>query len=182
VDNPASEEAFQRVEVYSASLKITGDLRITPPLRLSDEVNGLTDYIELRNSVTEPLLSSQPVVSPTESHTFVEKASVVLIVPVGDRTERKDQMWQEKVRFHVVINTTSFSMAADVHLEPRATLIGHLERYEREFLPVTHLSAVAVASLHGLQPGAQPFTLTKPFALVNPNSIVSFSVREAAGV
>lgn len=174
------EEPVLRVEIYSASLKITGDLRISPPLRLSDEVNGLTDYIQLRNAVTEPLLSSLPVVSPTESLTFVEKASVVLIVPAGDQVDRKDQMWKEKVRFHVVINTTSFSMAADVHLEPRVSLMTHLERYEREFLAVTHLSSVAVASLNGLQPGGQPFTLMRPFALVNPKSIVSFSVREAA--
>ncbi len=118
------EEPVLRVEIYSASLKITGDLRISPPLRLSDEVNGLTDYIELKNAVTEPLLSSQ--------------------------------------------------------LEPRVSLMTHLERYEREFLAVTHLSSVAVASLNGLQPGGQPFTLMRPFALVNPKSIVSFSVREAA--
>jgi hypothetical protein len=180
VDNPSIEESVQRVEIYSASLKITGDLAISPPLRLSDEVNGLTDYIELKNSITEPLLTSYPVVSPTESLTVIEKASVVLIVPVGNQADRKEQMWREKVKFHVVLNTTSFSMSADVHLEPRVTLLTQLERYEREFLAVTHLSAVAVASLNSLQPGGQPFTLHREFALVNPRNIVSFSVREAA--
>src|SRR5258708_17885760 len=173
------EEPVLRTEMYPAARTTPGALGSPPALRLSDEVNGLTDYIELKNSVTEPLLTSYPVVSPTESLTVVEKASVVLIVPVQDQADRKEQMWKEKVKFHVVLNTTSFSMSADVHLEPRVTLLSHLERYEREFLAVTHLSAVAVASLNGLHPAVQPLTLHRDSPLSNPNSIVSFSVRQA---
>jgi len=88
-------------------------------------------------------------------------------------------MWREKVRHQVVLNTTAFSMVCDVHLEPRVSLITHLQRYDREFLPVTRMAAVAVASMMALAPGAQPQTLRRDFALVNPRNIVSFSVRPA---
>ena len=66
----------------------------------------------------------------------------------------------------------------DVHLEPRVSLAQHLERNPREFLPVTSVSAVIVASLAG-GPSGSPQTLQRDFALVNPLNIVSFSVREA---
>jgi len=75
-----------------------------------------------------------------------------------------------------VLNTTAFALAADVHLEPRVSLALHLERNPREFLAVTRVSAVVVASLAG-SPDGKPKTLQRDFALVNPASIVSFSVR-----
>jgi hypothetical protein len=72
-------------------------------------------------------------------------------------------------------------MAADVHLEPRISLLAHLERSAREFLPVTRVSAVVVASLTGQAQGTPPQTLQREFALINPQAIVSFSVRESEG-
>lgn len=170
---------WRRVEIYSTFLRIQGELLIEPPLRLSDEVNRLVDYLEMRNTTTEPLLTTFPVVSPVEGNTTIEMASIVLILPEADEAGRRQMMWKEKVRHQVVLNTTAFSMACDVHMEPRISLLTHLQRYERQFLPVTRISAVAVASLMGLAPGAQPQTLQRDFALVNPRNIVSFSVRPA---
>ena len=165
--------------MYSTFLRILGELLIEPPLRLSDEVNRLVDYLELRNTTTGPLLSTYPIVSPVENNTTIAKASIVLILPEADEASRGQMMWREKVRHQVVLNTTAFSMVCDVHLEPRVSLITHLQRYDREFLPVTRMAAVAVASMMGLAPGAQPQTLQRDFALVNPRNIVSFSVRPA---
>jgi hypothetical protein len=176
----ASQQAgpeWQLVELYSTFLRIQGELLIEPPLRLTDEVNRMSDHLELRNTTTEPLLSTYPVVSPVEALTTIEKASIVMVLPEARESDRGQMMWKEKVRYQVVINTTAFSMACDVHLEPRVSLLTHLQRYEREFLPVTRMSAVAVASLIGLAPGAEPQTLQRDFALVNPRNIVSFSVR-----
>jgi hypothetical protein len=170
---------IQRVDLYSTFLRIQGELVVEPPLRLSDEVNRLVDYVELRNTTTTPLISTYPVVSPVESNTTIEKASIVLIVPESNQTGQSQMMWKEKVRHQVILNTTAFSMSCDVHLEPRISLLTHLERSEREFLPVTRMSAIAVASLMGLAPGAQPQTLQREFALVNPRNLVSFSVRPA---
>jgi hypothetical protein len=171
---------WQSVEIFSTFLRIRGEMMISQPLRLSDEVNRLTDYLQLRNTTTEPLLATYPVVSPTEATTTIQKASVVMILP-EDAGNNQDHpmMWREKVRHQVVLNTTAFSMAADVHLEPRVTLLTHLERSAWEFLPVTRVSAVLVASLTGQPQGTPPQTLQRDFALVNPKTIVSFSVRDS---
>jgi hypothetical protein len=172
---------WQAVEVYSTFLRIRGEMLIQPPLRLSDEVNRLLDYLQLRNTTTEPLLATYPMVSPTEPNTTIEKASVVMILPDGEQTGQNRMMWREKVRHQVVLNTTAFSMATDVHLEPRISLLTHLQRSQRDFLPVTRVSAVLVASLTGIAQGTPPQTLERAFALVNPRHIVSFSVRASEG-
>lgn len=151
---------------------------ISPPMRLSDEVNRLLDYLELRNTTTEPLLSTYPVVSPTETNTTIEKDRVVMILAQESDKGYNPLMWKEKILHHVVLNTTAFSMAADVHLEPRTTLLTHFQRNPRDFLPVTRVSAVVVASLTGMPQGTPPQTIQRTFALVNPANIVSFSVRE----
>lgn len=166
-----------RVEVYSTFLRIRGSMLIQPPLRLSDEVNRLQDYLQLQNTTTEPLLSSYPVVSAEESNTTIAKSAVVMITAETGPPQHNPMMWKEKIRHQVVLNTTAFALAADVHLEPRVSLALHLERNPREFLPVTRVSAVVVASLAG-GPAGKPQTLQREFALVNPVSIVSFSVRE----
>ncbi|MFN2464216.1 MAG: hypothetical protein ABR573_09990 [Candidatus Dormibacteria bacterium] len=165
------------LEVYSTFLRIRGELRIQPPLRLSDEVNRFLDYLQLENTTTEPLLSSYPVVSARESNTSIAKQHVVMVTAETGPPQAKPMMWREKVRHQVILNTTAFALAADVHLEPRVTLAVHLERNPREFLPITRVSAVVVASLAGA-PDGQPQTLQREFALVNPASIVSFSVRQ----
>jgi hypothetical protein len=68
-------------------------------------------------------------------------------------------------------------MAADVHLEPNEDLRLHFDRYPRDFLPITRVSAIMVASLSGMPEGTQPQTLQREFALVNPAAIVSFSLH-----
>jgi hypothetical protein len=167
-----------QVEVYSTFLRIRGSLTIQPPLRLSDEVNRLVNYLELQDTITEPLLTSYPIVSPRESNTTIAKSSVVMVTSETGSSEHNPMMWHEKISFQMVLNTTAFALAADVHLEPRETLAGRLERNPREFLPVTRVSAVLVASLAGDREGG-PQTLQREFALINPASIISFSVREA---
>ena len=154
-----------RVEVYSTFLRIRGLMRIQPPLRLSDEVNRVMEYLELEQTTTEPLLSSYPVVSATESNTTIAKSAVVMITAETGPPQHNPMMWKEKIRHQVVLNTTAFALAADVHLEPRLTLAMHFERNPREFLPVTRVSAVIVASLQG-GPDGKPQTLQREFALV----------------
>ncbi|HEV3234864.1 MAG TPA: hypothetical protein VG329_09985 [Candidatus Dormibacteraeota bacterium] len=166
---------WQRVELYSEELRITGEMEIEPPLRLSDEANRLQDWVSLRNTLTEPMLSSYPVVSSEEANSSVARASIVMILPEGGPPQHNPMMWKEKIRHQIVLNTTAFSMAADVHLEPNEDLRLHFERYPRDFLPITRVSAIMVASLSGMPPGTPPRTLQREFALVNPAAIVSFS-------
>jgi hypothetical protein len=165
------------VEVYSTFLRIRGYLEVYPGQRLTDEVNRLEDYLQLRNTVTEPLLSSYPVVSPQETNTSIAKGSVVMVVPANPESPTEGAnpvLRRPTVRHHVILNTSAFALSADLHLEPHITLLTRLQQGHSEFLPVTRVSAVLVASL-----GGTPHTVQQPFALVNPASIVSFSVREA---
>lgn len=168
---------WQPVELYSTHLRIRGLMLIQLPLRLSDEVNRLQDYLELRNTVTEPLVSSYPVVNSQETNTTIAKQSVVMLLPEGGPPQHNPMMWREKIRHQVILNTTAFSMACDVHLEPRLTFRDHVQRNPRDFIPVTRVSAVVVASLSGGPSGTPPQTLQRDFALVNPAAVVSFSVR-----
>jgi hypothetical protein len=169
-----SVEGWQAVELYSTFLRIRGQMRILPGQRLSDEVNRLQAFLELHNTISEPLLSSYPVVSAQESNTTISKESIVLVIPEGERGDPTNRMlWREKARQHVILNTTAFALSADVHLEPKTTLLNHLERNRSEFIPMTRVSAVFVASI-----GSAPQTLQREFALVNPASVVSFSLRE----
>jgi hypothetical protein len=168
---------WQAVEVYSTFLRIRGYLRVLPGQRLTDAVNRLDDFLELHNTITEPLLSSYPVVSPQEPNSTIAKASVVMVIPGSEQPASAEPvnpgLRVQKVRHHVILNTTAFALSADVHLEGRSTLLDHLQRTRNtEFLPVTRVSAVLVASL-----GGTPQALQRGFALVNPTSIVSFSVR-----
>jgi hypothetical protein len=173
--SPATE--WQQVEVYSGTLRIRGEMEIEPPLRLSDEANRLQEFVTLRNTLTEPLMTSYPVVSTQEENSHVARATIVMILPEGGPPQHNPMMWKEKIRHQVVLNTTAFSMAADVHLEPNESLLTHFDRYPRDFLPITRVSAIVVASLSGMPPGTPPQTLQREFALVNPAAIVSFSQR-----
>jgi len=172
---------WHAVEVYSNFLRIRGYIEVYPGQRLTDEVNRLQDFLELRNTVTEPLLASYPIVGSQETNTTIAKSAVVMVVPAGGEEpapaepSANPMLRKPKVRHHVILNTTAFSLEADTHLEPNQSLLAQLERNRSEFLPVTRVGAVMVASL-----GANPQTMQHAFALINPVSIVSFSVREEA--
>jgi hypothetical protein len=151
-----------------------GEIEVTPPHRLTDVVNRVGDFVDLRNAVAEPLSINYPVLSKREDRTTIAKQSVILVCPkeqVGDIVGNP-AMWREKVMQPAAIHTTAFSMVADVHLEPRHTLRDQLERYRTEFLPVTNVSALWVASLN-----SETHALQRAFALLNPATILSFSER-----
>jgi hypothetical protein len=80
-------------------------------------------------------------------------------------------MWREKEAQAAAINTSAFSIVCDVHLERRRSLEQHLERAMGDFLPVTNVSALWIAA------GQETHAVQRPFALLNPAAILSFSRR-----
>jgi hypothetical protein len=165
---------WRPIEVYATFMKVVGEIEVAPPHRLTDVVNRVGDYVELRNAIAEPLSVNYPVLSRREERTTIAKQSVILVAPreqVGDIVGNP-AMWREKVSQPAAIQTVAFSMVADVHLEPRHTLRDQLERYRTDFLPVTNVSALWVASLT-----AETHALQRAFALLNPATILSFSER-----
>jgi hypothetical protein len=166
---------WRPVEVYASFMKVSGEIELVPPHRLTDVVNRVGDYVELRNAVAEPLSVNYPVLSKREARTVIAKQSVILVCPgeqVGEAVGNP-AMWREKVAIPVAIHTQAFSMVADVHLEARVTLRDQLERYRADFLPVTNVSALWVAGLNG-----ETHALQRAFALLNPATILGFSERD----
>ena len=166
---------WRAVEVYGSFMRVVGEIEVAPPNRLTDVVNRVGEFVDLRNAVAEPLAINYPVLSKREPRTTVAKQSVILVCPrdqVGDSAAGNPAMWREKIAQPAAIHTQAFSMVADVHLEPRQTLQDVLERYRTDFLPVTNVSALWVASLNG-----ETHSLQRAFALLNPASILGFSER-----
>jgi hypothetical protein len=165
---------WRAVEIYATFMKVSGEIEVVPPHRLTDVVNRVGDYVELRNAVAEPLSLNYPVLSKREDRTTIAKQSVILVCPrdqVGE-VAGNPAMWREKVPQATAIHTQAFSMVADVHLEVRHTLRDQLERYRTDFIPVTNVSALWVAGLN-----AETHALQRAFALLNPTAILSFSER-----
>ena len=166
--------SWRPVEIYATFVLLSGELEVVAPQRLSDAVNRVGDFIELRNAVTEPLSVNYPVLSKREQRTTVAKSAVIMICPreqVGEPAANPT-MWREKVVQAVALNTEAFTMVADVHLDPRHCLRDHLDMYRNDFLPVTNVSALWIAA-----PGGETHSVQRPLALVNPRAILSFSLR-----
>jgi hypothetical protein len=163
---------WRTIEVYSTFIQVTGELEIVRPDRVSDAVNRFGDYLHLRNGRAEPLSVSYPILSRREAVVTVAKSGVVAICPIDDARDGNPALWREKTARPASINTHAFSMVGDVHVEPRHTLQDHLERYPGDFIPVTNVSALWVTALN-----SGTHALQRPFALLNPAAIVSFSLR-----
>jgi hypothetical protein len=163
---------WREIEIYGPFMRVSGSLEMIGAERLSDSVNRFGSYLRLRNARTEPLASNYPVLSRIEDRATIAKAAIILICPVDDGSEGNSAMWRELVPHAASINTAAFSMVGDVHLEPSHTLEDHLDRHPGDFLPVTNLSALWIPSMN-----SETHSLQRGFALLNPSSILSFSLR-----
>ncbi|HVA21437.1 MAG TPA: hypothetical protein VNN74_05015 [Candidatus Micrarchaeia archaeon] len=166
----------EAVVIFSSFLKLTGEIAVTAPLRLTDVVNRRADFLEVRNVSLEPLASTYPVVSHVETSALVAKASIVFVAPVHEaplETGRRSALLVEKVIRRVAVSTDAFSLVCEVFLEPRLGLRETIERNLDDFIPVRNLSAVWVPALT-----REPVSIQRPFALLQPRRILSFAERE----
>ena len=163
---------WRTIEIYSTFIQVTGELEIVAPDRVSDAVNRFGDYLHLRNGWAEPLSVSYPILSRTEPSLTVAKSGIVLVCPLDDARDGNKALWREKVVHPASINTQAFSMVGDLHMERRHTFQDHLERFPGDFIPVTNLSALWVTAI-----SSGTHALQRPFALLNPAAILSFSLR-----
>jgi hypothetical protein len=163
---------WREIEVYGTFIKVTGDLEVYGSERLSDSVNRYGAFMDLRNSRAEPLSVNYPVLSRLEPRVTIAKTAVILVCPLDDGAESNAAMWRETESRSAAFNTSAFSMVGDVHLEPGQNLQDHLERHPGDFLPITNLSALWITAIT-----TETHALQRPFALVNPTSILSFALR-----
>ncbi|MBV8194038.1 MAG: hypothetical protein JOY80_00775 [Candidatus Dormibacteraeota bacterium] len=160
------------VEVYGTFIKVTGELELVGSERLSDTVNRYGSFLHVRNARSEPLSVNYPVLSRVEPRVTVSKASIILVCPVDEDHEGSSTMWRETVIHPAAFNTAAFSMVGDVHLEPSHDLEDHLQRHPGDFLPVTNVSALWITTI-----STETHALQRPFALLNPTAILSFTLR-----
>lgn len=173
-------ENWERIELFSSFLKLTGDIEVVPPLRLTDVVNRMTEYLEVRQLTLEPLASTYPVISTVEEAAMVSKRSILIIAPVGDSSSDpggRRTLLEQKVAHQVALTIDTFSLVCEVFLEPRLSLRETLERSVDDFLAVRNLNAVWLPALTH-----ERVTIQRPFALVHPRQILSFSERGAAAL
>jgi hypothetical protein len=162
---------WREIEVYGAFMKVSGALEMVGAERLSDSINRFGNFLHLRNARSEPLSTSYPVLSRLEDSATIAKAGIILVCPLDDATESNSAMWRERVPHAAAINTAAFSLVGDVYLEAAHTLEDHLDRHPGDFLPMTNLSALWITTT------SETHALQRPFALLNPTSILSFSLR-----
>jgi len=163
---------WRGVEIYGASIKLTGALEVSGAERVSDTINRVGGFIQLLNARSEPLSVNYPVLSRLEPDVTIAKASVILVCPLDEGRDGTSGLWRETVSRPVAFNTTAFSLVGDVHLPPREQLQDHLERHPGDFLPITNLSALWITAIT-----SETSALQRPIALLNPASILSFALR-----
>jgi len=163
---------WRGVEIYGAFIKLTGELEVIGTERLSDSINRIGGFLHVRNTRSEPLSVNYPVLSRLEERVTIAKAAVILVCPLEESAGGNSAMWRETVPFAASINTAAFSLVGDVHLEPGFDLEDHLDRHPGDFLPVTNLSALWITTI-----STETHAVQRPFALLNPAAILSFSLR-----
>ena len=167
---------WTQVEVYATFMKLTGEMEVAHPDRLSDSVNRAGRFFSLRDTRAEPLSVNYPVLSRVEPRTTIAKSAVILLCPLEEpAAEPRPETWRRKATHQAVFNTIAFSLVGDIHPDPGETLQEHLEAHPDDFLPVTNVSALWVPALSN-----DTSTVQRPFALLNPAAILSFSEREVA--
>ena len=75
---------WTQVEVYATFMKLTGEMEVARPDRLSDVVNHAGRYLSLRDTRAEPLSVNYPVLSRVEPRTIIAKSAVILLCPVEE--------------------------------------------------------------------------------------------------
>ncbi len=171
-------ENWERVELFSSFLKLSGDIEVVPPLRLTDVVNRMTEYLEIQHLTLEPLASTYPVISTVEDSAMVAKRALLMVVPIGESAADhggRRALLETKVARQVALTIDTFSLVCEVFLEPRLSLRETLERSVDDFLPVRNLNAVWLPALTH-----ERVTIQRSFALIHPRQILSFSERGEA--
>ncbi len=163
---------WREVEVYGTFIRLTGELEVIGAERLSDSINRFGAFLQVRNSRAEPLSTNYPVLSRLEPRVTIAKSGVILVCPLEDVPDGNSAMWRETVPYAASINTSAISLVGDVHLSPGNDLQDHLERHPGDFLPVTNLSALWITAVTN-----ETHAVQRAFALLNPASILSFSLR-----
>ena len=164
-----SEQLFTHsIEIYTASLVISGAYDLAIYRRVSDAINGeQRHYIPLREATIAPLERSQQ--AQRVPSLLADRGAALLVATVAEAAPPADYPREEQLRGVVPITamlfTSAFVARATMHIRPDLTLPEALERITDDFVP---LSNVQIFPLLG---GFQP--LTRAFAALARAHIVA---------
>ena len=157
-----------RIEIYTASLLITGSYDLTIYRRVSDAINGeQRRYIPLRDATIAPLERAQQVQHVPSL--LVDRGEALLVATLAEAAPPEDYPREEQLRGVVPITTMLFTAAfvvrATLHTRPDMPLAEALERITDDFVPLRNVQVFPLAG--GFPP------LTRDFAALSRSRIVA---------
>ncbi len=163
-----SELYTHRIEIYTASLLITGAYDLTIYRRVSDAINGeQRRYIPLRDATIAPL--TLPQQAQQVPSLLVDRGDALLVATLAEATPPEDYPREEQLRGVVPITTMLFTAAfvvrATLHTRPNMPLAEALERITDDFVPLRNVQVFPLAG--GFPP------LTRDFAALARSRIVA---------
>jgi len=157
-----------RIEIYTASLLITGAYDLSIYRRVSDAINGeQRRYIPLRDATIAPLERSQQV--QRVPSLLVDRGEALLVATLTEAAPPEDYPREEQLRGVAPITTMLFTAAfvvrATLHTRPNMPLAEALERITDDFVPLNHVQVFPM--MGGFPP------LTRDFAALARSRIVA---------
>jgi hypothetical protein len=169
-----TESYTHRIEIFTASLLITGDYELPIYRRVSDAFNGeQRRYIPLQNATIAPLVrAQQPQPAPS---LLLDRTEALLVATIAEATPPEDYQREEQLRGVVPITamffTEAFVVRGTFHRRPNQTLTEAFERFTEDFLPLSHVQ------IYPLSAGFTP--ITRDFAALSRSRIVAlYHLRE----
>ena len=157
-----------QIEIYTASLLITGSYDLMIYRRVSDAINGeQRRYIPLRDATIAPMERPQQV--QRVPSLLVERGEALLVATLAEAAPPEDYPREEQLRGVAPITTMLFTAAfvvrATLHTRPNMPLAEALERITDDFVPLSNVQVFPLAG--GFPP------LTRDFAALARSRIVA---------
>lgn len=172
-----SELYIHQIEVYTASLVITGAYDLSIYRRVSDAINGeQRQYIPLRDATIAPLERAQQV--QRVPYLLVAREEVLLVTTISEAPPPADYPREEQVRGVVAIAamffTPAFVVRATFHKRPDLTLPETLERITDDFVPLRNIQVFPLVA--GFPPLNRDFA-----ALARARIVALYQLAEVPG-
>ena len=154
-----SDQLFtHNIEVYTASLVISGAYDLAIYRRVSDAINGeQRRYIALRDAAIAPL--ERATQSQRVPSLLVDRGEAILVATLAEAAPPPDYPREEQLRGVVPVTamlfTTAFVVRATMHKRPDLTLPEAIERISDDFVPLRNVQIFPL--LGGFAPIARDF-------------------------
>lgn len=153
-----SELYTHRIEIYTASLVISGAYDLPIYRRVSDAINGeQRRYIPLRDAAIAPLERAQQ--AQRVPQLLADRGEALLVTTLSEAAPPADYPREEQLRGVVPVTamlfTPAFVVRGIMHKRPDLSLTEALERISDDFVPLSSVQIFPL--LGGFAPVARDF-------------------------